>query len=85
MAVGRNRQAIAATQAATLQHLPSISRCHPGTETMHANTAANFGLVCPFGHIVFLSLLIFATVSCANCQTQLVAWRFPQCTGDCDQ
>lgn len=86
MAVGGNRQAVATTQAAAFQNLPSISGCHPRTEAMHANTAANFGLVCPFGHIMFLSSLDFATVSCANCQTHCVMlgdFRSAQVIAEC--
>lgn len=86
MAVGSHRQAVAAAQAAAFQHLPSISGCHPRTEAMHANTAANFGLVCPFGHIIFLSSLVLATVSCANCQTDfdmLGDFRSAQVIAEC--
>jgi hypothetical protein len=46
------------TQATAAQHLTPVRGCHPSAKTVDANTAANFGLVCPFGHIIFLSLIL---------------------------
>jgi hypothetical protein len=43
-----DRKFIATAIAATAQHFAPIRSGHPLTETVHANTAADLGLICTF-------------------------------------
>ena len=46
---------LTSTLAAALEDLASVRGRHTGAKSMHPNTSANPGLVCPFGHHIFLS------------------------------
>jgi len=51
--VGLYRQLMTTAQAAALEHSAPISRGHAFAEAMHANTAANFGLIRSLWHSFF--------------------------------
>jgi hypothetical protein len=46
--VSENGQAMASASAAGLNHILSVGRPHPGTETVDTQTAAVFRLKCSF-------------------------------------
>lgn len=50
MIIHTNRHAIPAFSATALQHVTAAFRHHALPETMHTNTAANFGLVSSLDH-----------------------------------
>ena len=54
--VGRDRQPVAALGAAAPEYFAPFGGCHPRAETVHADTAANLGLVGSFWHCKILTL-----------------------------
>ena len=50
MLVDFDRQAIATTQAAALEHIAPVSGRHALAKSMYAHTAANLGLIRSFWH-----------------------------------
>jgi hypothetical protein len=55
--VGRDRQPVAAFGATALEHFASFGGRHPCAETVHADAAANLGLVGAFWHCKILTLM----------------------------
>lgn len=72
MVVLCHRKAITTFQAPALEDLAAPLAGHPGAETMHARTAANFWLVSSLWHIDNLSLdKIIIQLLSHNVQTNL--------------
>ena len=47
---------VASAQTAALEHSAPIGRSHALAKTMHAHTAADFGLICSLRHLLRSSL-----------------------------
>lgn len=51
----RDAEHVSSAQSAASENLPPVSSRHPRAKSVHADTPAYLGLVCPFGHHIFLS------------------------------
>ena len=57
MLVGLNRELIAATQAAALEHITTIGRGHALSETVYTHAAADLGLIRSFYHSKYFLIM----------------------------